>query len=331
MLVLTGPGYGEFKTDMETIFERIARIPSSSSSSSTSLPSLSDSNSSTKKKKSAVIDHGNPSNWYGKKADLCIGCESDEDVLEGLKRVFTAEGGASASSNVGGGGGDGDDGNGGDGEGDGRGYSLVFARLTELADGLGCEFSFFSRFGCLRSANGRFCVVIYIGITPKNAESNANEGTSINPPSATASQDPQTKSAPSEESKTDPTTLFLNLDNRLKEIYTSLPVRSALIIMTGHGDPRVMAEMGRRRTKFEAAYRSRSGGSQVGGGGGVVSGVAKYLNGGGGGGGGGSVNDGKLRDPETGEELRWTSEDVRKLEDEVERTKRGLMFVCVKK
>lgn len=109
--------------------------------------------------------------------------------------------------------------------------------------------------------------------------------------------------------------------------------------MTGHGDPRVMAEMGRRRGKFEAAYRSRSGGSQVGGGGGVVSGVAKYLNGSGGlsGGGGdgtvggGSVNDGKLRDPETGEELRWTSEDVRKLEDEVERTKRGLMFVCVKK
>ena len=81
---------------METIFERIARAA----------PIVT-----VGKRRSVVIDHGNPANWYGKKAERCIACDTDEDVVNGLKEVL---GGSEET------------------------YTFVFARLTELADGLGC-------------------------------------------------------------------------------------------------------------------------------------------------------------------------------------------------
>ncbi|KAI0776562.1 hypothetical protein BD413DRAFT_644823 [Trametes elegans] len=60
-----GPGFGEFKVDMESIFERIGRARAGTV-------------------RSAVIDHGNPAAWHGQKASTCIACKTDEEVLEGL-------------------------------------------------------------------------------------------------------------------------------------------------------------------------------------------------------------------------------------------------------
>ncbi|KAF8893593.1 hypothetical protein BD779DRAFT_1507113 [Infundibulicybe gibba] len=56
------PGFGEFKTDYESIFERMA----------------------------AVIDHGSPSVMHGNKATTSIGCTDDEGILSGLIDVIPA-------------------------------------------------------------------------------------------------------------------------------------------------------------------------------------------------------------------------------------------------
>lgn len=59
-----GPGFGEFVSDEETIFERMARGP--------------------EPKTSVVVDHGTPGQWHGAKANTAIGCSNDESVLQGM-------------------------------------------------------------------------------------------------------------------------------------------------------------------------------------------------------------------------------------------------------
>jgi len=70
-----GPGFGEFKTDMESIFERMQRSTRRSGGPRGSI-------------KSAVVDHGNPSVMHGSKASTSIGCTNDDEVLEKLLDVI---------------------------------------------------------------------------------------------------------------------------------------------------------------------------------------------------------------------------------------------------
>ncbi|KAH9930557.1 ribonuclease H-like protein [Amylocystis lapponica] len=63
--VANGPGFGEFKMDMESVFERMSRARAGTV-------------------RSAVVDHGNPAAWHGSKASTTIACKSDAEVLEGL-------------------------------------------------------------------------------------------------------------------------------------------------------------------------------------------------------------------------------------------------------
>ncbi|KAJ6616690.1 hypothetical protein B0H10DRAFT_2219348 [Mycena sp. CBHHK59/15] len=65
-----GPGFGEFKTDYESIFERMARTTKR-----------------TAHHKSAVVDLGNPAVMHGSKATTAIGCKDDDEVLKGLLEV----------------------------------------------------------------------------------------------------------------------------------------------------------------------------------------------------------------------------------------------------
>ncbi|GAA5955424.1 hypothetical protein JCM3765_006773 [Sporobolomyces pararoseus] len=59
-----GPGFGEFVTDQETIFERLSRGQDP--------------------KTSVVIDHGSPGQWHGQKATTTVACQNDQQVLQGL-------------------------------------------------------------------------------------------------------------------------------------------------------------------------------------------------------------------------------------------------------
>jgi RNA exonuclease 1 len=68
-----GPGFGEFKTDYESIFERMSRGVGRGGPGSI---------------RSAVVDHGNPSVMHGAKANTSVPCTSDAEVLEGLLTVI---------------------------------------------------------------------------------------------------------------------------------------------------------------------------------------------------------------------------------------------------
>jgi RNA exonuclease 1 len=68
-----GPGFGEFRTDYESIFERMSRAVGRGGPGSI---------------RSAVVDHGNPAVMHGAKANTSVSCTSDEEVLEGLSQVI---------------------------------------------------------------------------------------------------------------------------------------------------------------------------------------------------------------------------------------------------
>lgn len=84
------------------------------------------------------------------------------------------------------------------------------------------------------------------------------------------------------------------LNNNLKALHASLPPRTALLIFTGHSDPRPMSLLSARKYRFEHAIRTG-------------------------------------KEPtELGPEDSWSSADMRELEHITERTKRGLLFIGVK-
>lgn len=88
--------------------------------------------------------------------------------------------------------------------------------------------------------------------------------------------------------------ILARLDTHLKTLHASLPPRTALMIFTGHSDPRHMVVLNARKSTFETALR------------------------------GGKTTD------EIGKDLWWTTSDARELEEEVEKAKRGLLFLAIK-
>ncbi|EAU90918.1 ribonuclease H [Coprinopsis cinerea okayama7 len=90
------------------------------------------------------------------------------------------------------------------------------------------------------------------------------------------------------------TATLKTLNTHLQTIHSSLPPRTAFLLFTGHSDPRRMTQLNARKSAFDTALRS-----------------------------------GKNPD-ELPDDMRWTSADSRDLEEAVELTKRGLLFLGVK-
>ncbi|GJJ10086.1 hypothetical protein Clacol_004312 [Clathrus columnatus] len=86
-----------------------------------------------------------------------------------------------------------------------------------------------------------------------------------------------------------------SLDRRLKTLHQALPPRTALILFSGHSDPRTMASLSQRKAKFENDLRS---------------GIAP---------------------DDIPKEERWTASDARALEEETAKARRGLAFLCLKR
>lgn len=87
-----------------------------------------------------------------------------------------------------------------------------------------------------------------------------------------------------------------NLNNRLCKLHASLPVNTALILISGHGDPRPLAALNERKSNFERLYK------RVG-----ATGTANL-----------------------GPEERWTTEDDRTLAAAAEKARAGMGFFCIK-
>ena len=65
-----GPHFGEFANDQESIFERLARDRNANFPES----------GSNGRKRSCIVDHGNPGQWHGAKADTAVACRTDDEV-----------------------------------------------------------------------------------------------------------------------------------------------------------------------------------------------------------------------------------------------------------
>lgn len=84
------------------------------------------------------------------------------------------------------------------------------------------------------------------------------------------------------------------INAHLDGLYSVLPSRTALVLFTGHSDPRRMAELNARKHAFETAIRT-----------------GKNLE-------------------DLPKESWWTTANGRELEEEVVKAKRGLLFLGIK-
>lgn len=148
-------------------------------------------------------------------------------------------------------------------------HDFAFARFMELANTLGCKCS-------MRDCQLRRLIYIshYTGVTN---QADPLEG---------AEEKPQLSL---EEALT-------NLNTRLAKLHASLPVNTALILISGHGDPRPLAALNERKSNFERLYK------RVG-----ASGTANL-----------------------GPEERWSTEDDRALGAAAEKARAGMGFFCIK-
>ena len=253
-----GPGFGEFKTDYESIFERMGRATWRGGGVGGII-------------KSAVVDHGNPGFMHGSKADTALACKTDDEVLEGLLNVIPS-------------------------------HQFTFGRFMALSSSLGCEFFFFfvySPFFYLKPFLSqsfffpcnicRFLFYfLFLGVTSKVTPDSLIQAQSS--PATTTTQDP-----PVEPTPPDLGPILSNLNTQLKSLQESLPPRTALIIFTGHSDPRRMSALNMRKSAFDTGYKS-----------------------------------GKTPEELTKEGITWSMSDGRELEQEVELAKRGLLFLGIK-
>ena len=88
--------------------------------------------------------------------------------------------------------------------------------------------------------------------------------------------------------------VYATLNTHLRTLYAALPPRTALLLFSSHSDPRRMSVLNARKFAFDSAIRS-----------------------------------GK-KPEELTKDVRWTTADGRELEEVVELTKRGLLFLSIK-
>lgn len=236
-----GPGFGEFKVDYESIFERMGRCAARDA-----MGGRTGGVGGAERIKSAVVDHGNPGVMHGAKATSAIGCKTDDEVLEGLLGVIPT-------------------------------HQFTYGRFLGLANALGCKRSF----GLTTWTFELFFFFPYIGITPKApSDTTVPLQTTVDPPLSPAELAP----------------ILSNLNHHLQALHDALPPRTALVIFTGHSDPRKMSLLNARKNAFESAIKSGKG----------IDEVVKEMG------------------------LSWTTADSRELEDAVELARRGLVFLGIK-
>ena len=89
-----------------------------------------------------------------------------------------------------------------------------------------------------------------------------------------------------------------NLNNHLTTLHAALPPRTALLLFSGHSDPRSMSTLAARRAEYQVSQQGNQSSSS-------------------------SAADG-------GGTVRWSTGDDRALEEAVVRAQMGLLFVGVK-
>lgn len=180
-------------------------------------------------KSSAAVDWGDPKKGAGAAATVVIRCQSDEDVVAGVRRAVLGD----------------PDGK----EVPGGGVDFVWARMRELE----------SLKGWWNENKGRQDGLGKSIDTVNTAGTAPVEGTSTSTSPLTLQPEDQPQAQLSEQPS--PSTQMLtateNLTRRLQTIYDFLPPCTAFIIYSGSGDPREMSKLQQMQTTFKREYRSK--------------------------------------------------------------------------
>lgn len=89
--------------------------------------------------------------------------------------------------------------------------------------------------------------------------------------------------------------VLTQLNKQLKTLHANLPPRTAIVIFTGHSDPRRMSILNARKNAFDSALKS-----------------------------------GKTPEEMSLAGLKWSASEGRELEEAVELARRGLLFLGIK-
>ena len=278
-----GIKWGTAEATNESIFKRIGRSPKPGlpAGSEVQVPSRNTHNV------TACVDWGVPARGYGASADICIGCSSDAEVVEGIKRAVRGD----------------DDGK----EIPGGGVEFVWARLRELeavrgwwrssklketdelrtnaiagaeaetqvqADGIDAATS--AENGSKEEdKNGQdlfaAAAVAHESVVAREpaAPFATNPFTTLNTTTSTpntATINPSTASTPAilptaSTSPPTPTTLLhktlTTTLTHLSQIHASLPPCTALVIYSGSGDPRELSRLQNMQAQFKREYATK--------------------------------------------------------------------------
>lgn len=213
-----GPSWGSGEAAAENIFKRIAR---------TGVRYKNQGGVSTddsKGRPTAAVDWGDPRKGSGAAATVTIGCTSDEDVVEGVKRAVNGDlDGAYVP---------------------GGGVDFVWARLRELEALKGWWNN--NRLVAAAAAEGP---VAEADVTPVGADE-------VDP--ALADRNAASKLAALSVSPGPSTTVeeaTATLSKRIYEIYKSLPPCTAFIVYSGSGDPREMSRLQNMQQTFKREFK----------------------------------------------------------------------------
>ncbi|QSZ32872.1 hypothetical protein DSL72_002453 [Monilinia vaccinii-corymbosi] len=237
-----GSDWGANDSQGENLFKRLARAGVRyKSQGGSSIPGIIDG------KSSAAVDWGDLKRGPGAAATCSIGCNSDEQIMEG---VIRATHGDSDGKEIPGG-----------------GVDFVWARFRELEDLKGWNNQSLPRVPESKSislegdravddASGEKMEVEKSVEAP--ASKSVSESTKSNPVSEqTTSEDAKLSSPSQPPSTTDLiASATLALTNRIYKIYNSLPPCTAFIIYSGSGDPREIVRYQKMKQQFQHEYKT---------------------------------------------------------------------------
>lgn len=216
-----GKTWGTSDTQGENLFKRVARTGITyKSQGGSAIPSA------LNGKSSAAVDWGDPKKGAGAAATFAIGCQSDEEVMNGVIRAV--QGDADGKEIPGG------------------GVDFTFGRLRELEalKGWWNNNKLIAAEQASKDANA--------ALLPATEDTEMSEA-----PKETAT--PATALPPPTHSTVDPSTSLTaataSLTRRLSKIYNALPPCTAFVVYSGSGDPREMSRLQSMQAKFKREYK----------------------------------------------------------------------------
>ncbi|RAL66396.1 hypothetical protein DID88_006087 [Monilinia fructigena] len=236
-----GSDWGASDSQGENLFKRLARAGVRyKSQGASAIPDLTDG------KSSAAIDWGDPKRGPGAAATFSIGCQSDEQIMEGVIRAVNGD---SDGKEIPGG-----------------GVDFVWGRFRELEDLKGWTNQKLPRAPEIKSAVVEGSAVENESGEKMEVERNVKEPESNSIPENTESKtvtEPKAEEdakipSPSQPPSTNDSisSATLALTNRIYKIFNSLPPCTAFILYSGSGDPREMVRYQKMKQQFQHEYKT---------------------------------------------------------------------------